>query len=57
MVHIKKKSKKKTVIRAVRGEPPGDTSLTQRALRFLRDWSPLTKKFALVSVAFPFSSL
>ena len=57
MVHIKRKSKQKKVISAVSGEAPWDTSVTQKALRFLRDWSPLTNKFALASVAFPFSSL
>ena len=57
MVHIKRKSKQKKVISAVSREAPWDTSVTQKALRFLRDWSPLTNKFALASVAFPFSSL
>lgn len=47
----------KEVTRAVRGEPTGDTSFAQRALGFLRDWSHLTRKFALEPVAFPFSSL
>ena len=47
----------KEVTRAVRGEPTGDTSFTQGALGFLRDWSHLTRKFALEPVAFPFSSL
>lgn len=39
------------------GKGPGVPPLHRESPGFLRDWSHLTKEFALESVAFPFSSL